>query len=65
MFIAVILYCSSAIDVKSCDLIMNTGHLYQTMSECEVEALAVTQTLVQQGLLARPYCIQEKFGEPV
>lgn len=65
MFIALILVCSNATDVKSCEVIMNTDHLYQYEAECVAEALSMTQTIEAQGYMARPYCIQEKFGEPV
>ena len=60
MFLAVILYCSTFTDVKSCEVMVSKTHLYKSEQVCKAHIKEVAK-----GLLDREHFVKAKcFATP-
>jgi len=56
MFLAVILYCSTFTDVKSCEVMVSKTHLFETEQLCEADIKRVTKVLLDTEHFVKAKC---------
>ena len=56
MFLAVLLYCSSFTDVKSCEVLVSKTHLFETEQLCKAEIKEVAKGLLDTDHFVKAKC---------
>ena len=56
MFLAVLLYCSTFTDVKSCEVMVSKTHLYKTEQVCKAHLKEVAEVLLDTEHFVKAKC---------
>tara|TARA_R110002050_G_scaffold2914_5_gene15822 strand:+ start:1338 stop:1538 length:201 start_codon:yes stop_codon:yes gene_type:complete len=64
MYLAVILYCTVAIDVSTCDVMIRRDHLFEDKTECKLQINTMARGLISTGHTVRSKCFKfNPYGE--
>ena len=62
MWLAIVMFCMTPLDARTCTLTVNNENLYMKQADCKKEMRNMVDTLVGRGIFAQGTCVTVGVG---